>query len=64
MDEKTANSLLDQLASGEIQELYIKREDFLSFQPTLVKRTDFKHFRGIAKHGGDIIYTYMDEPRS
>lgn len=64
MDEKTANSLLDQLASGEVQELLIKREDFLFLQPFLVKRADFKQFRGIAMHGGGITYTYMDEPRS
>ncbi|MEH7204067.1 hypothetical protein V7130_16315, partial [Bacillus safensis] len=30
----------------------------------LVNQDDFKHFRGIAKHGGDVIFEYLTEARS
>lgn len=64
MNEQEANRLLDQLAAKEIEEYLVKKEDFLVFRQCLVKRPDFKHFRGVAQRGGDIIYYYLDEPRS
>lgn len=56
--------LLDQLRNGEIQQLEIKKEDFLAFREVLVKDTQFKHFRGEAQQGGNIIFTFLDVPRS
>jgi hypothetical protein len=64
VDEKMATKLLNELRDGIISELRIKKEDFLVFRTVLIKRKDFKHFRGIAQQGGDIIYQYMKEPRS
>lgn len=64
MDEQKASMILDQLASGEIEECYIRKEEFLSFRNVLVNRPDFKHFRGIAQRGGDVIYQYTKEARS
>ncbi|GMB08678.1 hypothetical protein EDD69_10750 [Thermolongibacillus altinsuensis] len=64
MNEKEATELLNQLRDGEIHELLVKKEDFLTFRNVLVNREDFKHFRGVAQRGGDVIYYYMKEPRS
>ncbi len=64
MDEQTANHLLDKLASGEVNEITVKKEDFLIFRNVLTKRDDFKHFRGIAQRGGDVVYEYLEKPRS
>lgn len=64
MDEQTARNLLNQLASGDIKECNIKKEDFLTFRSQLVARPDFKHFRGVAQHSGDIIYYYLEKPRA
>jgi hypothetical protein len=64
VDEKMATKLLNELRDGIISELRIKKEDFLVFRTVLIKRKDFKHFRGIAQQGGDVIYQYMKEPRS
>lgn len=64
MNKELVNELLDKLKNGEISELTIKKEDFLSFREQLVSRNDFKHFRGIAKHGGLTIYHYLEDERS
>ncbi|MFJ7976211.1 hypothetical protein JNUCC23_07380 [Peribacillus sp. JNUCC 23] len=64
MDKEEVETLLNQLANREIDEFTITKDRFLAFQLVLVKREDFKHFRGIAKHGGEVTYQYMDEPRS
>lgn len=64
MNEQIANDLLNQLANGEIEKFQVKKEDFLEFRLHLVKREDFKHFRGVAERGGNVTYYYMDEPRS
>jgi hypothetical protein len=64
MDTKTAIEWLNQLRNGEIRELRIKKEDFLTFRAVLVQQEDFKHFRGVAQRGGDVIYHYMKQPRS
>lgn len=64
MDEAKAMKLLDDLRDGKISELFVKKEDFLPFRSVLVKRSDFKHFRGVAQHGGHVMYYYLKEPRS
>ncbi|GGJ68661.1 hypothetical protein GGR02_001972 [Anoxybacillus voinovskiensis] len=64
MNESIAAKLLDDLRDGNIAELFVKKEDFLVFRSVLVKRDDFKHFRGIAQRGGHVIYHYLKEPRS
>lgn len=64
MKDELINEVLDKLKNGEISEYYVKKEDFLPFREVLGKRADFKHFRGIAKQGGDVLYQYLQEPRS
>jgi len=64
MNQDQIHSILQDLSNRNVEEVLIKKEDFLIFRAELVKREDFKHFRGIAQHGGDVIYTYLDEPRS
>ncbi|MDN7244354.1 hypothetical protein QWY16_13560 [Planococcus shenhongbingii] len=56
------DELLEQLKQGEISSLQIEKEDFLEFREILLKREDFKHFRGAAFHHGLTIYTYTEEP--
>jgi hypothetical protein len=63
MDVHTARELLDRLASGELEEVLIRKEDFNVFREVLVKRNDFKHYRGLAQRGGDVIYQYLKTPR-
>lgn len=63
MNEEKAKELLDKLKNGEITECYVKKEDFLTFRKVLVARDDFKHFRGIAQRGGDVIYHYLEDPK-
>ena len=58
------NKILQQLKEGEITSYKVNKEDFLKFRDVLVKHEDFKHFRGEAQQGGDIIYTYLAEKRS
>ncbi|MDQ0214836.1 hypothetical protein J2S13_001233 [Oikeobacillus pervagus] len=58
------NELMDQLKNGEIEKIYVKKEDFLTFRRLLVAREDFKHFRGIADRGGNVEYEYLEEARS
>ena len=55
---------LDDLKNGNIQELKVDKHEFYQLREELIKREDFKHFQGIAKQGGDIIYVYLKEPRS
>ena len=64
MKEPYINEILDKLKSGELSEYYVTQGDFMEFRQVLVKRSDFKHFRGIAKRGGDVLYRYLEEPRS
>lgn len=64
MDEKTINEIMNKLKDKEISEYYVKKEDFLTFRSVIVKREDFKHIRGIAQRGGDVIYRYSDVARS
>ena len=64
MNKELANELLEKLANGDLSELHVTKEDFLSFREQLVKRRDFKHFKGIAKHEGLTTYVYLSEARS
>lgn len=64
MDQSVVNEILDKLKSGELHEYTVTKEVFYSFRDVLVNRPDFKHFRGIAQHGGIVVYTYMETPRS
>ena len=64
MHKETAKELLQQLAERKLNEIIVKKEEFLDFRKELIAREDFKHFQGTAKHGGETIYTYLDEPRS
>jgi hypothetical protein len=64
MNEQIINEILDKLMNGEITEYYVKKENFMEFRQVLVKRTDFKHIRGIGQRGGDVLYEYLKEPRS
>lgn len=64
MQENEAKEILDKLASRELEAYTISKEEFLSFRHFLLQREDFKHFRGIAQHGGEVVYQYLDEPRS
>ena len=56
--------ILDQLRNKEVTSVEIKKEEYLQFRETLVKDEQFKHFRGEAKQGGNIVYTYLDVPRT
>lgn len=64
MTADDAKSLMDQLRNHEINECHVSKEHFLIFQRELVKRNDFKHFRGVAQRGGAVTYHYMKEARS
>ncbi|MEH7378695.1 MULTISPECIES: hypothetical protein [Bacillaceae] len=64
MKEEMITEILDRLMTGEISEYYVTNDDFMEFRQVLVKRNDFKHFRGIGQRGGDVLYHYLKEPRS
>ncbi|MGR3763642.1 hypothetical protein [Rossellomorea sp. NS-SX7] len=64
MEESEVFQMMDALRNKEVEEVRIEKDDFLSFRAVLVKQPDFKHFRGIAGHGGHIRYQYIDTPRS
>lgn len=64
MTEEMAMEILEKLKSGELEEYLVPKSEFLTFRQVLVKREDFKYYRGIAKRGGDILYQYLSEPRS
>ncbi|WP_445506359.1 hypothetical protein [Niallia sp. 03190] len=64
MVEAKVKEILEQLKSGDIEEITIEKQEFLSFREHLVKRDDFKHYFGIAERGGDVTYRYLKEPRS
>lgn len=64
MTAETAVGYLESLRTGEAVRIRIERDDFLAFRQVLIQQPDFKHFRGIAKHGGHTEYEYMKIPRS
>lgn len=55
---------LNELREGTLSSLTIEKEEFLAFRQVLVQMEDFKHFRGIAKQGGTVHYSYETEARS
>ena len=57
-------NVLEKLKQGELSSYVVKKDDFLKFREVLVKHENFKHFRGEAQQGGDIIYTYLAKQRS
>ena len=57
-------AMLDQLRSGEVKSILIKKDEFLQFRELLVKDAKFKQFRGDAKQGGDVVFTFLPTPRS
>ncbi|MDR4946197.1 hypothetical protein [Neobacillus cucumis] len=64
MKEELVTEILNKLMTGELSEYFVKNDEFLDFRKVLVKRQDFKHFRGIGQRGGDVLYQYLKEPRS
>ena len=64
MDKEQAVRMLESLKNREVEEIFVAKQDFMDFRELLVKREDFKHIRGIAQRGGDVIFRYMDEARS
>lgn len=64
LDQELIQDILNQLKEKQISHYYVSKEDFLKFREVLVKRDDFKHFRGIGQRGGAVVYQYLDMPRS
>lgn len=60
----TYEQQLEDLKEGTVTSITIEKEYFLEFREVLILREDFKHFRGIAKQGGIVIYTYEKSARS
>ena len=56
--------MIEQLQNGEINTIEIQKEHFMQFREILIKHPKFKHFRGEAKQGGTVIYTFLKEARS
>lgn len=57
-------AIIEQLRNREIREYRVSKEEFAEFRAVVVKQPDFKHFRGRAQRGGDVIYEYMEVARS
>ncbi len=60
----TYEQQLEDLKEGNVTSITIEKGRFLEFREVLILREDFKHFRGIAKQGGIVIYTYEKSARS
>ena len=56
--------ILDQLRNKEIESFEVSKQEFMEFRNVLVNDIQFKHFRGEAKQGGNVVYTFLDEPRT
>lgn len=56
--------ILDQLRDKEIESFEVNKNEFMEFREVLVKDEQFKHFRGEAKQGGNVVYTFVDIPRT
>lgn len=50
--------LLEDLKVGSLPFITITKEEFLAFREILIARQDFKRFKGVAKQGGNVVYTY------
>lgn len=55
-------NLLDKLVKKEINEIEVKREDFLLFREAWSQRDDRKHIVGEAHLGGNVTYHWTDTP--
>lgn len=55
---------LNMLRNGDIKDIIIEKNGFIDFREVLVQREDFKHFSGNAKQGGQVVYTFLQTPRS
>ncbi|MCT6924132.1 MULTISPECIES: hypothetical protein [Bacillales] len=55
---------IEDLRNREVQSIEIEKDEFLAFRQILVNEPDFKHFRGEAKQGGNIVFTYLDIART
>ncbi|NLY79543.1 MAG: hypothetical protein GX072_06530 [Lysinibacillus sp.] len=55
--------MINQLKNGELESIEISKDEFLEFREVLVQDEMFKHFRGEAKQGGKVIYTFSETPR-
>lgn len=64
MNDELIREQLEKLKNKELHEFYVKQDEFLAVRKIVVDREDFKHFRGVALRGGDVVYQYLDEPRS
>jgi hypothetical protein len=64
MEEQEILTILEELRSRGIDEYRVQKSDFLQFRKLLIAQSDFKQFRGIAQQGGDVVYVYLDTPRS
>ncbi|WP_422389735.1 hypothetical protein [Candidatus Enterococcus clewellii] len=53
--------LLEQLASGEIDELKVSNDEFFLFREAWTKREDRTSIVGEATHGGHVTYRYAKE---
>ncbi|KGR73718.1 hypothetical protein CD33_17010 [Ureibacillus sinduriensis BLB-1 = JCM 15800] len=56
--------MIEQLKTGELENITITKEEFLQFRKLLVQDPMFKHFRGEAQQGGDVTFTFLKVPRS
>ncbi len=64
MDVEKTKETLEMLRTGQLETVTVFKSDFLVFRETLLQQKDFKQFKGIAQRGGNVIYKYLDEPRS
>ncbi|WP_139187818.1 hypothetical protein [Bacillus tuaregi] len=64
VNAEETQKILEDLKNGVLTEYMVKKAEFLNFRQVLVKREDFRHFRGIAQRGGDVLFHYLKEPRS
>lgn len=58
------SQVLQKLIEREIEFYEVSKEEFLDFRKELVQHEKFKHFRGEAKQGGSVIFTYLENARS
>lgn len=61
---KNYEEMMNQLRNGEIKSFELEKNEFLSFREVLIKDEQFKHFRGEAKQGGNVVFTFLQNPRS
>mgnify|MGYP000122243690 FL=1 len=57
-------SMLNQLRTKEIDFLEVNKAEYLQFREQLIMDEKFKNFRGEAKQGGSVVFTYLDQPRT